>query len=65
MQRAKRIFSHILGDKILELYKGLIQTRLTTSKVLRDILYSKFLYALPHELPSDLRLRIFGNKQTL
>ena len=48
-----------LGHNISELYNVLIHIRLTTSKMERDILYSK-LGELPHELPNNLRVN-FGS----
>ena len=59
------IITYNLGHNILELYNGLIQTRLTTSKTKRDIYIANLVYKLPHELPNNLTLTILGNKQIL
>ena len=47
-----------LGQNILELYNVLVQIRLTTIK-------KNMIRELPHELPSNLNLRILGNKEIL
>ena len=47
-----------LGQNILELYNVLVQIRLTTIK-------KNMIRELPHELPSNLKLRILGNKEIL
>ena len=61
----RQIAPAILVIIFFELYNVLVQIRLTTSKTKRDIYYSKLVYELPHELPTDLRLRNLGNKQIL
>ena len=46
---------------ILRLFDALPNFPFTTSEMMRIIIYNHGIYELPHELPSNLKLRILGN----
>ena len=65
LKRVKKHNYHNLGQNIWRLFHFLAQFFFTTSKTELDYYHQKWVYELPHELPSDLRLRILGNQESI